>query len=1167
MRIKRLELKAFGPFSDRTLDFSSQLPGLHVVHGPNEAGKSSSLRALQALFFGFPARTGDNFLHSYDQLLVGGRLQGSDGGELTFYRRKRTKNSLFDDHDNPLDPAVLAPFLHGLEQDLFSTLYGIDHETLARGGQGILDQHGEVGQALFAAGTGLASLKTVLDDLENEAGGLFRPRGSSQAISAALTRYRELQARIKQATLSGREWQEHQRALEDAGARLASATERRDGLNRERNHLERLKQSLPFLGQRAILLEKLAALGQVIELPADFGERRAQLEQREREIRIRLESARNRLTELREKRDGVRVNQRLLDRGAEIEELQQSLGQHRKARSDRPQLNGLRIGCRSEAAALLKLIRPDSSIDQVEELRPALLKRTTIQALAARHEALLQGVDAPKRQAQSIARDLERTLGVLKNLPPAIEAGRLSRTVAQAQKAGDLDGEIATLRRALAGARKGYLATRERLGLWSGEPDSADVLPVPLPETLSRYDEQFRALDDGMREEQKERTQLDEELGRLTEQLREIEYAAEVPAEEDLARQRDRREHGWQLLRRQWLRGEDIDTESRDYDPERPLPEAFERMVAVSDQTADRLYREADRVQKHASLKARAKGIGQRLAELAEKAAGTASALSAAEAGWTELWAPCAITPLSPREMQAWLTGFDKLRFQVEEAGKIATSLTEREERRRKLRQALLDELAAAGEHVDAGDEGLSPVLETASALELRARTAQSRRETLEARSGELRTALHTAQADRENSEEELKRWRSLWADAMAPLGIAETTPPAEAIDFIESLQICFAKLKEANDFRKRIDGIDRDGRDFEETVSRLTTDIAPDLAGQDALQAVAQLKARLVQASRDQARAQQYIEESSDLEKSSAKAHTELTVIGDQMAALRTLAGCESGDGLDQAEQRSTEYVKLREKLEEIEVSLGRICEGIPLADLEEQAREINPDDIPGRIRTLADEIEGRLDPEIRQLSEIIGREKNELTRMDGGGRAAELADESQQELAVIRRLTEHYIRLRLAAKVLREEIERYRLENQGPVLTIASRYFSHLTLGSFSGLRTDIDDQEQPVLIGVRPNGAWVHVEGMSSGTRDQLYLALRLATLEWRIGSGEPMPFIVDDILINFDDQRSKATLESLSGLAEKTQVILFTHHDRVVEAAQALNQPDRVFVHRL
>jgi len=88
MRIKRLEMKAFGHFTDRTLDFSSDLPGLHIVYGRNEAGKSSSLRALQALFFGFPARSGDNFLHSYDQLLVKGCLQGIDGSELVFSRRK-----------------------------------------------------------------------------------------------------------------------------------------------------------------------------------------------------------------------------------------------------------------------------------------------------------------------------------------------------------------------------------------------------------------------------------------------------------------------------------------------------------------------------------------------------------------------------------------------------------------------------------------------------------------------------------------------------------------------------------------------------------------------------------------------------------------------------------------------------------------------------------------------------------------------------------------------------------------------------------------------------------------------------------------------------------------------------------------------------------------------
>jgi len=1167
MQIKRLELKAFGPFTDRTIDFSSDHPGLHVVYGPNEAGKSSSLRALQALFFGFPVRTGDNFLHPYDQLLVGGCLRGSDGLELIFYRRKRSKNSLFDQHDNPLDPAALAPFLHGLEQDLFTTLYGIDHETLVRGGQGILDQQGEVGQALFAAGTGLASLKSIVDELENEGDDLFKPRGSNQAISVALGSYRELQAKIKEVSLSSRDWLDHQRALDEARRKLEEANGLRAGLNREKQQLERLKQALPGLGQRRGLLEKLAALGRVVELPADFGERRRNLEQQGIEAKRRLDMAKSRLQDLEEKRKTVSLDQVLLDRAGAIEQLLQGLGQYRKARIDRPQLDGRRIGCRTEAANLLKQIRPGLSLDEVETLRPGLAKRKTVQSLGARHEALVQGAHKAGRLVRITARELDNARNELEKLSSCVDVGTLSQAVTLSHKAGDVDGEIAAKRQSLASARMKCLGALQRLGLWTGPLDLVERLAVPLPETLSRYEEEFRSLNDEQRQLQSEREQFEAERSQLAEQLHEIEYAAEVPTEEELTHYRSRRDHGWQLLRRQWLQGEEIAAESRDYDPVHPLPEAYERLVGISDQTADRLYREADRVQKHASLKARAEGIEKRLAELSEKEKTADAALAGAERRWRELWEPCALAPLSPREMHAWLAGFDKLRFQVEESDRIAVDVAAREERRRELRTLLTAELAAIGERQEFPEEDLSLLLRFAEDLVQRMQGDTSRRESLEGRIRDFQNALENARLDQDNAEDELRQWQSLWDGAVTPLGMGCTTPPAEAIDFIETLQGCFDKLKEADDFRKRIDGIDRDAREFEQAVLELAHEIGPDLTGLDAPQTISQLKSRLDRAGRDQAVLQQYAEEIDALEKGKLGAQTALAGIEVQMATQRRLAGCETEEELDEAERRSAEYLKFRDKLEEVEETLARIAEGIPLADLEERAYGVDPDALPGRIGELTDEIEGRLDPEIRELSETIGREKNELAHMDGSGKAAELADESQQTLTRIRRLTERYIRVKLATRILREEIERYRAENQDPVLRIASRYFSELTLGSFAGLRTDVDDQGQPVLTGVRPTGAWLQVAGMSSGTRDQLYLALRLATLEWRIQSSEPMPFIVDDILINFDDERSGATLKALGDLAVKTQVILFTHHGQILEAARAMGSHGRVFIHRL
>jgi uncharacterized protein YhaN len=57
---------------------------------------------------------------------------------------------------------------------------------------------------------------------------------------------------------------------------------------------------------------------------------------------------------------------------------------------------------------------------------------------------------------------------------------------------------------------------------------------------------------------------------------------------------------------------------------------------------------------------------------------------------------------------------------------------------------------------------------------------------------------------------------------------------------------------------------------------------------------------------------------------------------------------------------------------------------------------------------------------------------------------------------------------------------------------------------------------------------------------------------------------MPFIVDDILVTFDDARATAALELLAELSSKTQVIFFTHHHRLVELAEKMKKPDVVFV---
>ncbi len=1167
MNIKRLELKAFGHFTNQVLDFSSPIPGLHVVYGPNEAGKSSAMRALHALFFGFPVRTGDNFLHQSPQLLVGGCLQASDGRELTFYRRKRSIKDLFDQYDNPLEPSALAPWLHGWEKELFTAFYGINHEMLVHGGQGILDQEGEVGKALFAAGAGLASLKPIMDELADEGEQLFKPQGSRQLLNEAIAHHKALQTQCKHAMLSGREWDEHQQALDDALKKVSDRQQRKQELDTEKRRLERLLQALPDLSDRSNLLDKLAELGEVIILPSDFTERRTRLEQEERTAHIQHEQLKARLQALHEKMAGHAVNQSLLDEAEGIEKLHQRLGEYRKGTIDRPLREGQRIGARTTAAELLRQIKPELSLNDVETLRTGLSKRKTVQYLGSRYEAILQAGKSARQQLQDIEKSLERAINERQQLSPVTETGNLARALPAAERAADIDREIGALEQELEKGVRECRAALKRLGLWNGTLEQVLHLALPLPETINRFDEEFRALTDEQRKLQAEHERLEQDHAEVEEQLHHIKSTSDIPTEEELAKSRYRREQGWQLLRRQWMQQENVVEESHEYDAEHLLPEAYEKMVGVSDQIADRLYREADRVQQHASLKAEAEKIEKRLVLFRDKASQANDTLEELTNRWQKLWASCGFVPLSPREMNAWLLSFDHLRIQVRDSEKKAGELAEKVSRRLELRASLLKALITiSGESAFTG-ETLEPMLDYARSFLNTMQKLQQAHESMEARIHDVTVAAETARDKMQKAEDDLRQWRAEWKVAVAPLALEDNVLPSEALDFIETLQACFERLKEADEFRKRIEGIDRDIQVFERDVALLVQKIASDLCGVDAQQSVTELKNRLGQAMKEETIVQREREELEHLEQALIATEANVRSCEAQLAAMHHSAHCTTREELLEAEQRSIQCTRLNNQLLELETRLTRMAEGVPMTTLIAQAEAVDPDELPGRIDMLKQEITKLLDPEIHQLLESIGRKRSDLDRMDGSGKAAELADALQHTLTKIRRLTDRYIRIKLAEKILRDETERYRSENEAPVLKIASRYFAKLTMGSFTGLRTDSDDHGNLILIGLRPDGIRLHVHAMSSGTRDQLYLALRLATLEWRITSSEPMPFIVDDILINFDDRRSRATIAALAELGEKSQVILFTHHHKIVDVAGDLEFAGRVFVHEL
>ena len=312
-------------------------------------------------------------------------------------------------------------------------------------------------------------------------------------------------------------------------------------------------------------------------------------------------------------------------------------------------------------------------------------------------------------------------------------------------------------------------------------------------------------------------------------------------------------------------------------------------------------------------------------------------------------------------------------------------------------------------------------------------------------------------------------------------------------------------------------------------------------------LEAAAEDLVRRVQkALLDQQRQQALLKEHKRKQAACQAARQKMAELSARLKVLCDEAGCVEPAALPEVERRWAEAAQLERELAALEDHLMRLSGGGSLEHLAAEAGAVNPDELPGGIERLGGQIR-QLEAQRQELSEKIGGLEKTLQSMQASCTAVEAAEEVQDLLARLESGVTQYARLRLAAAVLRQGIERYRRKNEGPVLRRASELFRRFTLGRFQRFSADCDEQGQKILQGVRADGRGpVALSGMSEGTADQLYLALRLASLESYCAGREPFPLIVDDILISFDDRRAAAALTALAELSQRTQIVFFTHH---------------------
>jgi uncharacterized protein YhaN len=1172
LKLARLRLLAYGPFTNVELDLSAA--GVHVVYGKNEAGKSTALRAITGLLYGIPRITPDAHVHRMPDLRVGATLLGEDGTVLDVIRRKGKDNTLLDREGRVVDEAALARLFGGVSQEQFLGMFGLDHESLRRAGEALRLGAGNVGESLFGAAMAGGELHRVLRELAAEAGSLFTPKGYTKPLNEALKAFAEAEKRTRDQSMSPDSMMQQMSGLAELRRDQAECESARQRLYLQRTKLERLARALPLLAKRRAATERRAAIGDVRLLAPEASLSRAE------QVRLRDESERDvarltaHLASLGERRDKLTLPESLV-RFQEVPlDLAQRLGSYLRALTELPRLSAEIEQEEGEARTALRRAGRDVAIESIATSRIDAALQTTVHKLAVKDA---QGREALLQTEQSLAEQRARREIVMRKLatvPAARDAATLKKAVSRAERDGQLEERFARARAECAVADERARAELGALGLTGRAFAEVASMAVPQVETVKRFAARFDAVEHDAREIAERRRAVTSRLDALTRDIDALERAGHVPSERDLAIARERRDARFRelssLIAPSPARGK-----ARSAADVRDALDAFETELRAADEMSDRLRREAERVSRLAALSADRESCQRELVAIAVRAAEIAEAKKQEGAAWHALWEPLGIEPHPPLEMQSWLlrhASFARTSDALRAADRAVEELRAAVERHTSALTALLAEHGAAGGDLraearrakDASSTTLAELLDHASDVAARIESAALERRQLEQRLAEHDERIAALVAKQREHDAALAAVEKAWQEAVAPLGVGADASPERVTRTIELLEKAAHHVDRADGARRRAALLEREASAFRADVEHLAREHAPDLMGASIDRAAAEIVDRYHQgrstlaARRELDR--QLEETARSLEAQKKRHENAVAAIAEMMRA----AAVDSLDALERAERASDEIRALDLEIARLDQELEALGGATSLAT---EAGDLDVDAVTVRLADVETELES-LRENASTIDRRIGSAEAGLKDLeDPKAKAAEAAADAEAALARVRELSARYLRARTACFVLSREIEIYRQKNQGPILSRASDLFRRLTLQSFAGLRTDYDDSDKPVLCGVRAGGSDVGVEAMSDGTRDQLYLALRVATLERYAERGNPMPIVLDDILVHFDDDRARAALELIGELSDRMQVLFFTHHARLVELARETIGAPKLAVHEL
>ena len=1142
MRFNRLDLIKYGKFSDRAVEFPAAQQDFHLIIGPNEAGKSTLRSAIVDLLFGIPTRSVHSFLHPLNELRLGAYISNASD-TLEFHRTKALRQTLRSPLDAVLSESTLTPFLGTADRSFFDQMFGLDHTRLVSGGNSILSAENDVGQILFQSAAGVASLGKIRDALVAEADKLWAPRkANDRAYYIAADQLEKASTALKEATVRTKVWVEANSKVESLQAALNSERERHQQLQSERSSLERIRRLAPFLLALRDNENNLADLGEVIDLPIEAA---ATLATAEKELAIthqRQELRKGEVNKITEDLATIHVDEAVLEIADDISNLDNLRLQYRAYERD--------IASRKIEIATLwqDVCRACTQMGWTSDSESAISQRlptTLIQRELSRLIRDRGGMIQILRAAEQAEKNKLSEIKVLSTQRNDLQIGEvkpaLRAALANAKSLGDTEATLQKLQATLTRTKSALEGLLRELGQWSMPLPELMALQPPSQEKVNRLLQERQALNAERKTELQRLNNQTAEVARIELQISQFKELHQPTTPEAVIDARRERDASWQAIKTGEI---NLQQEGQ----------KFEASIVVADTVADRRLDDVEEATELQSLNHLLEREMQSLAMIEGQCSQLEGYLQLFDDRWIQEALSLGLVGMPLENIGTWILKREKA---LTTAAAYQDAQDDVDLLCRSIAESKLN-LVKALQEVELlviETDNLSVLCVQAELYIQAIDSAKVRHETLTAQLLAAQSIESTLKQATEQAKTEESRWTEAWSTMLAKAGLSPDSDSGAVESALELIGQIAEKLENMRKIQiQRIDTMNADLNEFSVDANRLTHSIAPELKEHSAEQIAHTLANRLT-------RARESLAESSRLKEALRVANSQVLEAKESSqtatASLKPLmerAGVNTTVLLNEAIVRSDEQRRLNAETANAKAALLSGGDGLTRMQIEAEIDAAKLILLAAELTRINDE----LSDTVQRQTTLAADNANALRVLSeiGGSDAAIQAEAQRQEaIAQMSDVAERYVKVFTAGRLLRWSIDRYREEKQGPLLHRASTIFSTLTSGAFSKLIVDFE-REPMVLEGLRSAGKPVGISGLSDGTRDQLYLALRLAALEMHLDQAMPLPFIADDLFINYDDVRSKAGFEALKALSEQTQVIFLSHHEHLIPVVQAV-----------